>query len=72
MYLPLLPLEWLYLSLDQGTNHCLVLMAEPASLPGDVRDLYSIPVVKVDKCLSESPRQVDNVQKKQVSSINQT
>lgn len=72
MYLPLLLLERLYVLLDQATYCCLVLMAEPACLLGDGRDSYSIPVIKMDKCLGEPPRQVANVQKKQVSSINQT
>lgn len=47
-------------------------MAEAVSLPGDGRDSSSIPVIKMDNCVSEPPRQVDNVQKKQASSINQT
>lgn len=72
MYLPLLLLEWLYISPDQDTCHCLVLTAEPAFLSRGGRDSYLIPVVKMNKCLSQPPRQVDNVQKNQVSSINQT
>jgi len=65
-------LDWLYVLPDQGTYHCLVLMAEPVSLPGAGSDSYFIPVIKMDKTLSEPPRQVDKVHKKQVSSINQT
>lgn len=42
-------------------------MAEQVFLPGS-----SIPVNKMDKCLSEPPGYVDNVQKKEVRTINLT